>query len=168
VRPVASIDAGTSTARPPVDAPGVFDDDPGAAVVAAVPADEWVELHPARNMPIATVAEIPVQRHDRRAESTVMQPDRTPANPQGAVSDFGARLAELQAMLDILERARARANADLDTRPRRFDGDPVALTQALHPDGLRRTRRTANQPAGDHRSLAVRLVLFDGSPGTRS
>ena len=90
-----------------------------------------------------------------------MEPNRTPARESGVPYDFAARLAELQEMLDILERTRA--NAGRDTRPRRYDGDPVALTQALHPNGLRPMRRPANAAPREGRSMPVRLVFFDGT-----
>lgn len=118
-------------------------------------------------MPNATASEIPVQRRARRDEVRVMEPERTPATASGAgaAALFESRLDELSRMLEILERARTASG--VDTRPKRFEGDPVALTQALHPNGLRPTRRSRAPIAPrDPRGMPVRLVVFDGSPRT--
>jgi len=94
-----------------------------------------------------------------------MQPDRTPANARDIPGDYATRLAELQQMLEILDQTRTTAR--LDFQPRRFEGDPVALTQALHPRGLRRPRRSS-RCAANSRPSAVRIVVFDGSAGPDS
>jgi hypothetical protein len=136
-------------------------------VVGAEECDEL--LHPPTKRAIVTanvtVGEIPVQRRDPRAEARVMDAERTPAMQRNAPSRLAERVAELEQMLATL--ARARSTAGTDTRPLRFEGDPVALSQALHPDGLRRVRRAAAPvtPRGAG-SMPVRLVVFDGSPRT--
>jgi hypothetical protein len=132
--------------------------------------DDFAELlQAATNMPMVTAAQIPVQRRDPRAEARIMDAEWTPvpraapvANPHAA--SYAARLAELELMLEILARSRA-IPAEADTRPRGFVGDPVALTQALHPGGLRSARRSARRvPPRDDSPRPVRVVVFDGDP----
>jgi hypothetical protein len=94
-----------------------------------------------------------------------MDPDRTPAIARGALAGVASRVSEMEQLLDALERVRAAAGAD--RRPRRFDGDPVALTQALHPQGLRQSRRSrTGTPRRAPGGMQVRIVVYDGSPRT--
>ena len=76
----------------------------------------------------------------------------TPSQP-----DLVQRVAELErviATLSSLHRERLVAE-----RP-----DPVALTAALHPGGMRSARMARRRTSNDG-TLALRFVLFDGSAG---
>jgi hypothetical protein len=114
-------------------------------------------------MPIVTAAEIQVQRRELRAEARIMDAELTPV-ARHAPATYASRLAELEHMLEVLERSRS-ACAVVDVRGGRFAGDPVALTQAMHPGGLRSPRRSVSRLAHrDSRSMPVRVVVFDGTP----
>lgn len=131
--------------------------------VAAVECDELPQ--PTRSTASASAAEIPVQLRDPRAESRIMEPERTPAAWRPSRQAFAARVAELELMLEIIEQSRGAGESQ--GRPRPFDGDPVALTHALHPSGLRPTRRSENQPTRRAPGpMPVRLVVFDGAART--
>jgi hypothetical protein len=94
-----------------------------------------------------------------------MEPERTPATSRPARQAFAARIAELELMLQIIEQSRR--SGESQTRPKPFGGDPVALTQALHPSGLRPTRRSEDRPARRAPGpMSVRFVVFDGAPRT--
>jgi hypothetical protein len=94
-----------------------------------------------------------------------MDRDLTPASLHGSPAGYPSRRHEMGELLDALRRARSTVAAD--TSPQRFEGDPVALTQALHPAGLRRARRSRNQvPRSDPRSMTLRVVVFDGAART--
>jgi hypothetical protein len=94
-----------------------------------------------------------------------MEPERTPATTRPSQQAFAARVAELELMLRIIEQSRNAGESQ--GRPKPFDGDPVALTQALHPSGLRPTRRSADQPARRAPGpMSVRIAVFDGAPRT--
>ncbi|MDQ1384565.1 MAG: hypothetical protein QOG65_1944 [Actinomycetota bacterium] len=111
---------------------------------------------------MVTAAEIPVQRRDLRAEARIMDAELTPV-ARHAPATYASRLAELEQMLQVLERSRSARGTEV--RPTRFVGDPVALTQALHPDGLRSPRRSVSRLAHrENRSMPVRVVVFDGTP----
>jgi hypothetical protein len=121
-------------------------------------------LHPAARMPMVTASEIEVQRRAPRAEARVMDAELTPVARQ-APAPYASRLAELEQMLQVLERSRSAYGSEM--RPSRFVGDPVALTQALHPDGLRSPRRSVSRLAHrETRSMPVRVVVFDGTART--
>jgi hypothetical protein len=112
-------------------------------------------------MPMVTAAEIQVQRRELRAEARIMDADLTPV-ARHAPAPYAARLAELEQMLETLARARSASVASM--RPSRFAGDPVALTQALHPGGRRSTRRSvARWLPRENPAMPVRVVVFDGS-----
>jgi hypothetical protein len=69
--------------------------------------------------------------------------------------DLAQRVAELERVIATLSSLhRERSVAD---RP-----DPVALTAALHPGGMR-SARTARRRTSNDGTLALRFVLFDGS-----
>ena len=90
-----------------------------------------------------------------------MDAEWTPV-PRPAPVTYASRLAELEQMLQILERARVIAEAD--SRPKRFEGDPVALTQALHPEGRRSARRSVSRLSPrENTDMPVRVVVFDGT-----
>jgi hypothetical protein len=113
-------------------------------------------------MPMVTAAEIQVQRRELRAEARIMDAELTPVARYAPAATHASRLAELEQMLETLARARSASVASM--RPSRFAGDPVALTQALHPGGRRSTRRSvARWLPRDNRALPVRVVVFDGS-----
>jgi hypothetical protein len=144
-RPVASIEAGTSTVRPSPER------------------DEL--LQPTRSTATAKAPEIPVQPRVPRAESRIMEPERTPATSRASRQAFAARVAELELMLELLERTHGAGESE--TRPRPFDGDPVALTQALHPSGSKPTRRSENPVARRVPGpMPVRFVVFHGAHRT--
>jgi len=146
------------------------------------------------NMPMVTAAQIPVQRRHPRAEARIMDAEWTPVPRSASAqflstrfptardasgsytsathgsaeyaASYLAKLAELELLLEILEqsRAAAAAAATAEKGPQGFLGDPVALTQALHPDGLRSARRsTRHAPGREHPSIPVRVVVLDGS-----
>jgi len=94
-----------------------------------------------------------------------MDPDRTPAIARGALAGVASRVSEIEQLLEAFERARAAAQ--VERRPRPFDGDPVALTQALHPRELRQLRRSRNgAPRRDEGGLRLRIVVYDGTTRT--
>jgi hypothetical protein len=129
-----------------------------------VPAEELEDpLQPVAAMPMVTVSEIQVQRRDLRAEARIMDAELTPVLARHAPVTYASRLAELEQMLEAL--ARSRSGYGPEVRSSRFVGDPVALTQALHPYGLRSARRSVSRPAHHgSRSMPVRVVVFDGTP----
>jgi hypothetical protein len=161
VRPVASITAGTATTGTFAAGRGLVPPEAGAF---GAPGEELEDpLHPAATMPMVTVSEIQVQRRDLRAEARVMDAELTPVVARHAPVTYASRLAELEQMLEVL--ARSRSGYGPEVRSRCFVGDPVALTQALHPDGLRSPRRSVSRPAHRaSRSMPVRVVVFDGTP----
>lgn len=74
----------------------------------------------------------------------------TPSQP-----DLAVRVAELERVIATLSSLhRERPVAD---RP-----DPVALTAALHPGGMRSARTVRRRTSNDG-TMPVRFVLFDGS-----
>jgi len=73
-----------------------------------------------------------------------------PAQP-----DLAARVAELERVVATL--ATLRRERSTGDRP-----DPVALTAALHPGGMRSTRRSKRRAASGG-TLPMRLVLLDPS-----
>jgi hypothetical protein len=94
-----------------------------------------------------------------------MDPDRTPAIARGAHAGVASRVSEMEQLLEAFERARAAAR--VERRPRPFDGDPVALTQALHPRELRQSRRSRNEaPRRDQGGMRLRIVVYDGTTRT--
>ena len=77
-----------------------------------------------------------------------------PANTSRA--DLEARVAELERVVATLATLRdARMSERRDERP-----DPVALTAALHPRGMRSPRKLTRRTSGNG-TIAVRFVLFD-------
>jgi hypothetical protein len=85
-------------------------------------------------------------------EASEFYPD---VRPQPTQPDLAERVAELErvvATLASLRRERFRAD-----RP-----DPVALTAALHPGGMRSTRG-AKRTTTSGGTIPVRFVLFDPS-----
>ncbi len=94
-----------------------------------------------------------------------MDRERTPASLHGTPTGYPSRRYEMGQLLDALRQARSTVAAD--TPPQRFEGDPVALTQALHPAGVRLSRRSRNRaPRSDPRSMTLRVVVFDGAART--
>jgi len=89
-------------------------------------------------------------------EATRLYPD-VPAVPGRA--ELESRVAELERIVATL--ATLRNERLIEPRPERRDPhpDPVALTAALHPHGMRsaRTRRGSSSNG----TLAMRIVLFD-------
>ena len=69
--------------------------------------------------------------------------------------DLAARVAELERVVETL--ASLRRERSTDERP-----DPVALTAALHPGGMRSVRAAKRRRSGDG-TLPLRFVLFDPS-----
>jgi hypothetical protein len=70
--------------------------------------------------------------------------------------DLATRVAELERMVETL----AGLRREIPTCERR---DPVALTSALHPGGMRSVRSAKRRRSGDG-TLPMRFVLFDPSP----
>ena len=69
-----------------------------------------------------------------------MDRERTPASLHGSPTGFASRRSEMGQLLDALRRARSTVRSRHVPEfegPQRFEGDPVALTLALHPAGLR-------------------------------
>ena len=69
--------------------------------------------------------------------------------------DLAARVAELERMVETLAGLRRK-------RPAYERRDPVALTSALHPGGMRSVRSAKRRRSGDG-TLSMRFVLFDPS-----
>jgi hypothetical protein len=69
--------------------------------------------------------------------------------------DLAARVAELERVVATI--ASLRRERSLADRP-----DPVALTAALHPGGMRSTRG-AKRPTTSRATIPLRFVLFDPS-----
>jgi hypothetical protein len=69
--------------------------------------------------------------------------------------DLAARVAELERVVETL--AALRRERPANERP-----DPVALTAALHPGGMRTARSAKRRRSGDG-TLPLRFVLFDPS-----
>ena len=89
-------------------------------------------------------------------EATQLYPD-LPADPGRAEPE--SRVAELERIVTTL--ATLRNERLVESRPARREPhpDPVALTAALHPRGMRATR-TPRRSSSDG-TLAMRIVLFD-------
>ena len=69
--------------------------------------------------------------------------------------DLVARVAELERVVETLAALRRE-------RPAHERPDPVALTAALHPGGMRSARGAKRRRSGDG-TLPLRFVLFDPS-----
>lgn len=69
--------------------------------------------------------------------------------------DLAARVGELERVVATLSSLRRE-------RPAADRPDPVALTAALHPGGMRAARMTRRRTSNDG-TLRLRFVLFDGS-----
>ena len=69
--------------------------------------------------------------------------------------DLAARVAELERVVETLAALRRE-------RPAHERPDPVALTAALHPGGMRSARGAPRRRSGDG-TLPLRFVLFDPS-----
>ena len=69
--------------------------------------------------------------------------------------DLAARVAELERVVETLAALRRE-------RPAYGRPDPVALTTALHPGGMRSVRGAKRRRSGDG-TLPMRFVLFDPS-----
>ena len=67
--------------------------------------------------------------------------------------DLATRVAELERMVETLAGLRRE-------RPTSERRDPVALTAALHPGGMRSVRGAKRRRSGDG-TLPLRFVLFD-------
>jgi hypothetical protein len=171
-RPVGSIDLGTSTIRPggtvtrgrvTVGRVEVGGGVAGGSIVDGVvdDRDDFPSDPPLQAPPTATMAarhaQKGLQARGGRVDPDVMEaaesyPDIAPRQPQ---PDLAARVAELERVVATL--ASLRRERSLADRP-----DPVALTAALHPGGMRSTlgakRRTKSGG-----TIPVRFVLFDPS-----
>jgi hypothetical protein len=76
--------------------------------------------------------------------------------PRPSQPDLAERVAELERVVATLASLRReRSLADLADRP-----DPVAITAALHPGGMRSTRG-AKRHTTNRGTIPVRFVLFD-------
>ena len=75
-------------------------------------------------------------------------------------SRLEARVAELERIVATLATLRNERLVEPPPVHRAAHRDPVALTAALHPRGLRTTRRTQPRSAANG-VLATRIVLFD-------
>jgi len=89
-------------------------------------------------------------------EATQLYPD-VPAVPGRA--DLEARVAELERIVATMATLRNERLVERRPETRGPHPDPVALTAALHPRGMR-SARTARRSSGDG-TLAMRIVLFD-------
>jgi hypothetical protein len=91
-------------------------------------------------------------------EATQLYPD-IPADPGRA--ELESRVAELERVVATL--ATLRNERLVESRPARRDPhpDPVALTAALHPRGMRAARPRRGSPRDG--TLAMRIVLFDNN-----
>jgi hypothetical protein len=173
-RPVGSIDPGTSTIRPGatvtggrvtvgrvtvggVEAVGLLVD--GAVVVddeEDFPPDPPLQAPPTATR-AATHAQKGLQARVGRVDPEVMEaaesyPDIATRQPQPGLA---ARVEELERVVATL--ASLRRERSLAERP-----DPVALTAALHPGGMRSTLG-AKRRAKSGGTIPVRFVLFDPS-----
>jgi hypothetical protein len=172
-RPVGSIEAGTRTIRPGgivtggrvtvgrvtvgggeevllVDGAVVVDD------AEDFPPDPPLQAPPTATM-AATHAQKGLQARVGRVDPEVMEaaesyPDIATRQPQ---PDLAARVEELERVVATL--ASLRRERSLAERP-----DPVALTAALHPGGMRSTLG-AKHRARSGGTIPVRFVLFDPS-----
>jgi hypothetical protein len=101
-----------------------------------------------------------------------MDRERTPASLHGSPTGYASRRAEMGPLLDALRRARSTVPAGTSSQrfegPQRFEGDPVALTLALHPAGLRSARRSRHQTlrAEPRSMMTLRVTVFDGAART--
>ena len=82
-------------------------------------------------------------------------------------ADLEARVEELERVVATLATLRNERLIEQPPRAARFDQrpDPVALTAALHPSGMRSARSSKRRSSGNG-TMAMRVVLFDPS-GTR-
>jgi len=71
--------------------------------------------------------------------------------------DLAARVAELERVVATLASLRRERSVSRDDHP-----DPVALTAALHPGGMRSARAAKRRTSNDG-TLAMRLVVLDPS-----
>jgi hypothetical protein len=89
-------------------------------------------------------------------EATQLYPD-IPADPGRA--ELEARVADLERIVATLATLRNERLVERRPEPRDPHPDPVALTAALHPRGMR-SARVRRGSSGDG-TLAMRIVLFD-------
>ena len=73
--------------------------------------------------------------------------------------DLAARVAELERVVATLASLRRERSVSREDRDR---ADPVALTAALHPGGMRSARAAKRRTSNDG-TLAMRLVVLDPS-----
>jgi hypothetical protein len=72
--------------------------------------------------------------------------------------DLAQRVAELEQVIATLASLRLERAAAHDSERR----DPVAITAALHPGGMRSARQARRRTSNDG-TLPFRFVVFDGS-----
>jgi len=93
-------------------------------------------------------------------EATQLYPEvaAAPGRP-----DLEARVAELERVVATLATLRDERTVERRADRRDEHVDPVALTAALYPNGMRSARRPkrGSSPNG---ALAMRVVLFDAKP----
>ena len=83
-------------------------------------------------------------------------PSNSVAPQQLSRSDLEARVAELERVVATL--ASLREERQVERRAER--PDPVALTAALHPGGMKSARKPRRRSSNDG-TLAMRFVLFE-------
>jgi hypothetical protein len=180
VRPVASIVRGTTTTsvgavprRPAFGLRGpavpgevefpTGDERPGRR--ADDPFDEPPHATPSNSIATtAATSQKRLQGRNQRVDSIVMEAPQfyrdahvSPDAPtRESRADLEARLAELERVVAALtERHKERGVDRRAGRP-----DPVAITRALHPRGMRRTKNTTRGSTGNG-TIAMRAVLFE-------
>jgi hypothetical protein len=72
--------------------------------------------------------------------------------------DLARRVAELEQVVATLASLRLQRSSAHDSEQR----DPVALTSALHPGGMRSARKPRRRASNDG-TLPLRFVMFDSS-----
>ena len=163
---MGSIDPGTSATRPggtaTVGGVTVGGDEVGGVIVGVVVDVGEDLLDPPLQAPhTATItaanAQKGLQARSGRVDPKVMAEARfyPDVETRPSQADLAARVAELERVVATL--ASLRRERPLDDRP-----DPVALTRALHPGGMRSTFR-AKPRATSGGTIPLRFVLFDPS-----
>ena len=164
---MGSIDPGTSATRPfgtvgGVTVGGVEVGGPIVGGVVVVDVGDDLPPDPLLQAPqTATItaanAQKGLQARSGRVDPKVMAEARCypDVSTRPSQADLAARVAELERVVATL--ASLRRERALEDRP-----DPVALTKALHPGGMRSTFR-ARSRATSGGTIPLRFVLFDPS-----